>query len=113
MKTFVSALFLSYCVCLRVCVCLFVCLFVCVFHSLSAKNGGLGNVHISSVEPFECVSWKKKRKVAKLVTCETLELRVGSRVGVLCLSFESKMWTSFGSSKERSLQRIISIVPLS
>lgn len=57
---------------------------------------------------------EKKRKVAKLVTCETLELRVDSRVGVFCsVSFESKMLTSFGSSKERSLRRIIGIVLLS
>ena len=103
MKTFVPAFFLSYrCAC--VCIPWFV-----------RENGDLGNVrllsfHISSAEPLECVFWKK-RKVAKLVTCETLELRVGSRVGVLCsLSFESKLWTWFGSSKERSLRRIISIV---
>jgi len=56
----------------------------------------------------------REKKVAKLVTCETVELRFDSRVAVLCsLSFESKMWTSFGSSKERSLRRIVGIVLLS
>jgi hypothetical protein len=68
----------------------------------------------SNACPEEEEEKEKKRKVAKLVTCETLELRVGSRVGVLCfVSFDCKMWTSFGSCKERSLRRIISIVLLS
>ena len=42
----------------------------------------------------------EKKKVAKLATWETLELRVGSRVGVFCsLSFESKIWTCSAAPK--------------